>query len=336
MTRLRLVNLLDDFALGGVSRGLGVFDATPVQAVAETQTLGVAPDALLAPRLDADIILTHFPPNWRRLLFLATLKMRNPGARIVHVEHSYTRGWAAANLSAPRRFRLMLSIALRLVDHVVCVSQGQAKWLCKTAHIPADRMDVIYPYSENPGLDQLALPDFQTPRRLRIGAYGRFHPAKGFEQLIAAYRAGAIPNADLVIGGYGDLEPALRACAGDTPGIRFFGKVDDVAGFVGGCDIIAVPSRWEAYGQVANEARQAGRPIFVSDVDGLPEQVGTAGLIIDFADPKAVAQAFAALTPQRLSDMAHAGRAATQGCGMARHQQWADLILRLAPHRALA
>ncbi len=329
MNRPRLVNLLDDFALGGVSRGLGVFSSAPVQAVADATTLAVPPDTLLAPRIDADIIITHFPPNWRRLVFLASLKRRNPKACILHVEHSYTRGWAAANVAAPGRFRIMLSIALRLVDHIVCVSNGQARWLREITRLPDKRVDVIYPYSENPGLDALPLPDFQSTRRLRLGAYGRFHPAKGFEQLITAYRAGAMPDMDLVIGGYGDLEPQLRALAGDTPCIHFAGKIDDVAAFVGGCDIIAIPSRWEAYGQVANEARQGGRPILVSDVDGLPEQVGDAGLIIDFSDPDAVARAFGALTPARLAAMARAGRKATQGCGPMRHQQWADLILQL-------
>ncbi len=329
MSLPRLVNLLDDFALGGVSRGLGIFGASQVQAVAETRVEAIAPTALIAPKLDAQIIVTHFPPNWRRLAFLASLKARNPRACILHVEHSYTRNWAAANVSFPRRFRLMLRLALKMIDHVVCVSHGQAAWLRQVTGAPQSKVDVIYPFSENPGLDDLPLPNFAAPRPLKVGSYGRFHPAKGFELLIAAYRAGAMPGTELLIGGYGDLEADLRTLAGDTPGIHFLGKVERVADFVGQCDIIAIPSRWEAYGQVANEARQGGRPIFVSAADGLPEQVGDAGLIIDFASADAVRQVFASLDRAALLRMGQAGRAATAGCGPARHQQWAELITRL-------
>lgn len=329
MTRPKLVNLLDDFALGGVSRGLGVFASAPVCGVADARVEAIAPSALIAPKLDAQIIVTHFPPNWRRLVFLASLKWRNPDACILHVEHSYTCNWEAANVRAPRRFRLMLQLACRLIDHLVCVSHGQARWLRTAAGLAARKIDVIYPFSDNPGLDTLALPDFSTGAPIKVGAYGRFHTAKGFDRLIRAFQAGAMPGTELLIGGYGDLEADLRRLAGNTPGIRFLGKVHSVADFVGQCDIIAVPSRWEAYGQVANEARQAGRPIFVSATDGLPEQVGQAGRIIDFSSLDEVRQVFASLDRSELLAMAQAGRAATAGCGPARHQQWADLITRL-------
>lgn len=330
MRRARLVNLLDDFALGGVSRGLGIFASQPVLAAADTSTFAVAPDAVLAPKLHADIIVTHFPPNWRRLAFFASLRLRNPGARIIHVEHSYTRSWEAQKVANPGRFRLMLRLALKFVDHVVCVSAGQASWLKQVAGLSASRVDVIHPYANNPGLDQLPLPCFDQPHRLVVGAYGRFHEAKGFEDLIRAYRAGAMPGTELLIGGFGDLESELRELAGEMQGIRFAGKIDDVAAFLGQCDIVAVPSSWEAYGQVANEAREAGRPILVAPVDGLPEQVGRAGMVVDFSSIAAVAEVFANLDSRKLAAMALAGREATHECGQMRGQQWANLIRRLS------
>lgn len=330
MTRLRLVNLLDDFAVGGVSRGIGIFGSRPVQMVADCSVVAIAPDTLIAPKLAADIIVIHFPPNWRRLIFLTSLRLRNPQARFIHVEHSYTRCWEAANVSHHGRFRTMLRLAFGMVHQVVCVSSGQAAWLKEVANLPASKVDVIHPYTENPGLDRLPLPDFSQPRRLTVGAYGRFHEAKGLERLIATYCEGAMPGTELLIGGFGDLEERLRRLAGDTPGIRFAGKIDNVAAFLGQCDIVAVPSRWEAYGQVANEAREAGRPILVAPVDGLPEQVGQAGMVVDFSSSVAVAKAFASLDSQKLTAMAAAGRRATEACGLLRQQQWAKLIRRLS------
>ena len=132
------------------------------------------------------------------------------------------------------------------------------------------------------------------------------------------------------MGGFGPDEEYLRALAGDTPGISFVGKVTCVADFLRDCDIIAVPSAWEAYGQVANEAREAARPILVAPVGGLPEQVGAAGLVVDFTDPQAITAALRQLTSDRLHAMAVAGREATRDCGPHRQRQWARLIARMA------
>ena len=38
-----------------------------------------------------------------------------------------------------------------------------------------------------------------------------------------------------------------------------------------------MPSRWEPFGLSCLEAQAAGRPVLVSDVDGLPEQVAAGG-----------------------------------------------------------
>lgn len=332
--RPRVVHLLDDFTLGGVTRGLDIFTTPAVQAVADCRVQDIAPDALLAPRLDADVIILHFPPNWQRLALLASLRRRNPKARIIQVEHSYTGAWEALKVHHTGRFRLMLKLAFRLVDHVVCVSRGQANWLQGATGLAANRISVIHPYADNPGLAAVAPPN--PGGRLRIGAYGRFCEQKGFETLINAMQAGALPGCDLVIGGFGDLEPLYRQLAAGNPHIAFAGKISNVAGFLAGVDVVALPSRWEAYGQVANEAREAGRPILVAPVDGLPEQVGDAGMVVDFANHAGLALAIATLTPARIAAMGAAGRAATQDCGATRAGQWAALISRLAERPAAA
>ena len=326
MSKPKLANLLDDFALGGVSRGLGIFDSAPVRSKVDARVVAVPADAIIAPHVDADIIVTHFPPNWRRIAFLASLRLRNPKARIIHVEHSYTQAWEALKVPNTRRFRTMLSLALRIPHRVICVSEGQAQWLSTVARLPRERLDVIHPYAENPGLATLPTPDFRAPRALRVGAYGRFHEAKGFDLLIKAYKAGLMPGCELILGGFGADEAALRTLADDHPGIRFYGRITDVADFLSGCDLVAVPSRWEAYGQVANEAREAGRPIIVSNLDGLTEQVGDAGMAIDFDDAAAVARAFGGLTQARLEAMSQAARRATYGCALIRQRQWAQLL----------
>jgi glycosyltransferase involved in cell wall biosynthesis len=332
MSRPKLVNLLDDFSLGGVSRGLGIFDSAAVRAVVDPSVVAINGKDLIAPRLNADVIVTHFPPSWRRLAFLASLRARNPRATIIHVEHSYTRAWEAAKVTNTQRFRMMLGLAVKLVDRIVCVSKAQADWLSEASGLNRREIEVIYPYANNPGLAELALPDFSKTRPLTIGAYGRFHEAKGFDRLIEAFKAGTFPGAELVIGGYGPEEQRLKDLAGDAVGIRFFGKISNVDAYLAECDVVAIPSRWEAFGQVATEAREAGRPILVAPIDGLPEQVGSAGKIVNFTSDTAIAEAFGTLTRTQLSAMAREARHSTQNAGASRQQDWARLLSSLVSH----
>jgi glycosyltransferase involved in cell wall biosynthesis len=332
MSRIKLVNLLDDFTLGGVTKGLALFDSAPVRAIADCETRPINSEAMIAPALDADIIITHFPPNWKRLAFLALLRARNPKATLIHVEHSYSGDWEDQHVPHRARFRLMMKWALSMVDHVVCVSDRQAQWLMEGDMVEPHRLDVIYPSSQPKGLDAIPLPEFGHDRPLVVGAYGRFAPAKGFDRLIEAFkRLGADDNLELLLGGFGPEEEALKAQAADCPRIRFAGKISDLPAYLAQCDVIAVPSRFEAYGQVANEAREAGRPILVSTAGGLPEQVGSAGLVVDCADPDALLAALQCLPVMPLAHMARAGRAATQNCGAERADAWARLIHTFKP-----
>lgn len=331
MSKIKVVNLLDDFTLGGVSKGLAIFESAAVCAVAECRTHPINSDALVAPALDADIIITHFPPSWRRLVFLSMLRARNPKATLLHVEHSYSADWESLHVPHQGRFRLMMKIALSLVDHTVCVSKRQAQWLVDGGMVNPAKLDVIYPSSQPKGLDKIAYPDFDLARPLVIGAYGRFHDAKGFDVLIDAFKRLDIrDNLSLLLGGFGPEEDALKAQAANCPNITFAGKITDLPAYLSKCDVIAVPSRYEAYGQVANEAREAGRPIIVSHAGGLPEQVGEAGLVVDCNTVDELLAALQALRVMPLAHMARAGREATHNCGRDRAEAWSRLMETLA------
>ena len=327
--RLRVVNLLDDCSLGGVTRALGVFESALLKRIADASTTVLPPATTTAPHLAADVIITHFPPNWRRLVLLAGLKLRHRRARLVHVEHSYTAAWEAVHVPSKPRFRAMLWLAMQLVDRIVCVSHAQGQWLQDAARIDAGKITVIHPYAENPRLAELPVP---TPGpRLRIGAYGRFCEQKGFDILIRAFRNGWFPDCDLVLGGFGEDEAKLRALTADAPDIQFAGKVHDVASFLQTCDVVAVPSRWEAYGMVANEAREAGRPILVAPVDGLPEQADGAGFMADFTDPESIEEALCALRSAGVQAVAQSARATIRNCRDIRQAQWAALLMAEVP-----
>lgn len=341
MKRPKLVNLLDDFSMGGVSKGMSVFDTEAVRAVVDARVEAIRPGAIFAECYDADIIVIHFPPNWQRLIYVSSLRWRNPRARIVWVEHAYTAAWEAANVPHRARFRATLRLAFRMADQVVCVSHAQARWLAEATGMALEAIEVIHPWSLNPGLADVPAVQRRSGAPLRIGAYGRLAHVKGFDLLIRAHREGLMPGTELIIGGAGLEEENLRALASGARGITFHGLVTDVAAFLSYCDAVAVPSRWEAWGQVANEAREAGRPILVAPVDGLVEQVGPEGpdqpgLVVDFTSDARIANAINILRASDLAAMGAAGRASTQGCAEIRQRQWAHLFDRLLTARETA
>ncbi|BCA62847.1 hypothetical protein HMP09_2081 [Sphingomonas sp. HMP9] len=342
MTRLRCVHLADDFAMGGVTKALRIYDHPLLAACADSRVLPVRPGWAIAPRLDADVIMTHFPPSWRTLPFFASLRMRNPRARLVHVEHSYTGAWEALKVSARRRFRWMLRAAYALCHDVVAVSHGQAAWLAEAGSIPAAKLHVLHPWSGAQGLLDVPIASIRADRPLRLAAYGRFAEAKGFDVLIDAVKRLDPARFELVLGGAGEDEAALWQRAANCRNIRFAGLIGDVAGFLAAADVVVVPSRWEAFGQVAAEARMAGRPVVVADIDGLAEQAGDAGIAADCTDATRLAATLATLPARDLGAMAQAARASMRDAETSRLHAWRALFARQAsclrslPRRAAA
>ena len=79
--------------------------------------------------------------------------------------------------------------------------------------------------------------------------------------------------------------------------VRFSGFQDSVWSALAAADIALVPSRSEPFGNAAVEAQLAGRPVVVSDAQGLVETVGAGafGRIVAAGDANALAEAIEAL-----------------------------------------
>ena len=183
--------------------------------------------------------------------------------RIVQIEHSYNREWESINVAKRARFRAMLRLSLAIFDKIICVSNAQAEWLAEASGIKKSAIWVIYPWSNLDGLEQIKLPSFSRSKSIIIGAYGRFSDAKGFANLIHAMKSvRADRNIELVIGGFGEQESDLRRIAGISKNIHFYGRVDDVRHFMRGCDVVAIPSRFESFGLVASEAKNGWASCF--------------------------------------------------------------------------
>ncbi len=302
------VHLLDDFAMGGVTQALRLFDEPEFNQIIKSRVEPVPITERLAKRYDADMIVVHMPPSWQRLPWVVSLRARNPGARIVHVEHSYTAGFERHMVKSRMRFRAMMRTAFTFVDKIVCVSHAQRQWMEAASRTPSDKFCTINPWSGREDLLDLAHATNSEGRPLRFAAYGRFTEIKNFEALIEAVAILGSGKCSLLLGGSGPRQSRLEQAAARTDNVQMVGHVDDVRAFLKASDAVIVPSLYEAFGLVATEARLAGRPVLVADVDGLPEQVGDGGLVAECGTALEISSAIDCFSKLSLENMARQAR----------------------------
>ena len=280
---LRIAHLIDDTNPGGVTRYLDFIAQDPaLQAMGDHQIVPVPRTRPTAVRVEADLIVSHLTVNWRALPGLMMLRSRHAHIPMVHIEHSYSAGFMAHNVTKRRRFRTLLRTAYALFDRVVAVSATQADWIRRHGLVSDPALCVIPPCVDLSSFRTVEDP--QGPVRV-IGAIGRFDRQKGFDLLIEAFRGLDDPHLRLRMIGDGPEALALKALAEGDARIEFPGFTADPAAAIAGCDVMAMPSRWEPYGLAAQEARAAGRPVLASAIDGLSDPGRGLHLIHDNSVP---------------------------------------------------
>ncbi|ETA51876.1 glycosyltransferase [Ponticoccus alexandrii] len=264
----RILHLVDDTTPGGVMRVIDHLTTSPKLADQADHIVRIVSPTGALPAVQADVVVSHLSLSWQRLPHLIAFRARHAQLPLIHVEHSYTEAFTAQNVSARARFFTMLRLSFSLFDRVVAVSEAQGRWLQKRGLVGPSSLQVI------PSAIDLsafrAIPRQSGPVRV-IGAIGRLHRQKGFDILIDAFRM--LPDRDIAlhIHGTGPEAAALAAGAAGDPRILFHGHTVSPVAAYSKVDLVAMPSRWEAFGLVALEARAAGRRLVCADVDGLRE-----------------------------------------------------------------
>lgn len=325
----QVLHLIDDNGVGGVTRVLA--DHLPrLTGWFTHQVITTATHWRLPPRINADIVVVHFTLSWAKLPFLLALRLRAKNTRLVLVEHSYTACYEQHCVHHLKRFRAMLRFGYRLAHRVVAVSQGQAEWMRQAKLVAADRLATIPQASDTSALASLPLVA-ATARPLRLGAYGRYAPQKGFDTLMAAMRHVSPDVATLEVAGFGPDLAALQLAAADLPHVRIGGPINGLNTFLASIDAVVIPSRWEAFGLVASEARAAGRPVIASLADGLIEQIDPSwGILFVAEDPGQLAAAVQSMATRNLAAMGEAARASVATALERTIDGWTVLLRELA------
>jgi glycosyltransferase involved in cell wall biosynthesis len=99
-----------------------------------------------------------------------------------------------------------------------------------------------------------------------VGGVGRLAWSKGFDILVRAFAAAALPKARLAIVGEGRQRSRLERLAGG--GVTLTGYREDAKDLYQAFDLFVCPSRTEPFGRVIVEALDAGTPVIASDAQG--------------------------------------------------------------------
>jgi glycosyltransferase involved in cell wall biosynthesis len=332
---IRVAHINDDPSLGGINRSLDA-QLPRLDPIFRSRRLIVSPTRHLPPVLRADVVVVHFALNWRKLAWLRGLRLLNPDAAFILVEHSYTRAFEERHVRNVRRFRMLLRLACGMMDRVVAVSNAQRDWLREAAGLRPGKVMAINPFTELKDLRRLPLPR-RDAGPLRLCAYGRYTAQKGFDTLIDAMRLVSLDVATLRIAGLGPDEDALRAQARSLAHVTIEGPVQGPESLLSAVDAVVIPSRFEAFGNVGAEARAAGRPVIVTNVDGLAEQaLAFRELTVPPDDPMALVDAIVWLAGQDLGILAGLSRRSTDGSELHTIGRWNDLLAELGGARARA
>lgn len=215
---------------------------------------------------DVDVVHTHLfaGDTWGRI---AARTLRDVPV-IVTTEH---------NVNRDETWQVHVKRALAPGSALVAVSEAVAQ---HAAHV--ERIGPMRVIPNGVDLDRFGA--HRGSDGTRVLAIGRRTPQKGFDVLVDALPEGLT----LDIAGEGPWTTA-------HPRVRLLGRREDIPALLATADVLAVPSRWEGFGLAAAEGLAAGVPVIASDVDGLREVVGDAGLLVPAEDPRALHAALVAL-----------------------------------------
>jgi glycosyltransferase involved in cell wall biosynthesis len=223
--------------------------------------------------------------------------------------------------------RIFWPFLFRIADQVIVPSSGSVA-LMRSLGLPEERITMT-PYvvdndwwlAESARVDRAAVRTSwgASPKDTVILFCAKLQPWKRPLDLLRAFAKAKISNALLIFAGEGPLRPQLEAEAvllGVTCRVRFLGFVNQtqLPGIYTAADLMVLPSSYDAFGVVANEAMLCGCPVAASDHVGAASDLiadGRSGFVFPCGNVEALAAILqqASAEPARLSEMGRVARA---------------------------
>jgi glycosyltransferase involved in cell wall biosynthesis len=266
-----------------------------------------------------DLVHSH---SFHANIFARLLRLRVPRLVVVSTIHNvYEGGW-------PRM------LAYRLTDglsrHTVAVSAAAARRFVSLRAVSEPKCLVI-----PNGVDAAEFacdPERRLRTRSAIGvgqaaanqsfvwlAAGRITPAKDYPNLLRAFAKVRAHRSDarLWIAGEGvgaelarlhELSAQFDLC----DSVHWLGLRRDMPALLDAADGFVSASAWEGMPLAVGEAMAMEKPVVATDVGGVHELVGEAGMVVPAGDPEALAESIVATMQQSGEEREQIGRAARE------------------------
>jgi len=193
------------------------------------------------------------------------------------------------------------------VARIVCVSEFLAEGTAE--QLPPGLRDRVSVVRNGVDTDAFRPPDTWERRdTLEVVFVGRMVRDKGADVLLAALALLDRPDIHATVVGSAGFDPHAvatpyereiarsAAALGDRVTRHPFVPRAEVARVLARADVVVVPSRWaEPLALTVLEGMAAGAATIGSDIGGIPEQLGDAGIAVPPDDARALAEALAAL-----------------------------------------
>jgi glycosyltransferase involved in cell wall biosynthesis len=222
--------------------------------------------------------------------------------------------------------RVMWPLLFRLADQVIVPSTGSLE-LMKSLGLPEERVTITpYVVDNDWWVAQSAKVDREATRR-KWGAgqddavvlfCAKLQPWKRPFDLLDAFAKSGVASAILVFAGEGPLRAELQSQAvalGIADRVRFLGFANQtqLPAIYSAADLMVLPSVYDAFGVVVNEAMLCGCPVVASDHVGAARDLiasGQTGFVYPCGDVEALAHMLRQALNDRplLAQMAEAAR----------------------------
>jgi UDP-glucose:(heptosyl)LPS alpha-1,3-glucosyltransferase len=246
---------------------------------------------------------------------------------------------------AGRRLHHAVTLALERrvfarTPQIVAISRRSAQELAARHAVPLARLSVVYNGVDlerfHPGVRAQHRDGARREAGIPPGAFAVLFAGSGFERkgLATAIRGLArLSDADarLVVLGRGDASPYRRLAAelGIAERVVWLGVRADIDRWYGAADALALPTRYEPFGNVHLEALASGLPVVTSLVAGGAEVLNDhCGAAIAPDDAAGLATALEKLRGRPVAELREAARAAAEPYTFARQVQALEEVYR--------
>ncbi len=239
-----------------------------------------------------------------------------PGARRLLTVHdlSFLRVPAAASPSLKRYLEAVVPRSLKSAHHVLADSAATKADLIEFYGTAAEKITVLYsgvdarfqPVSDEAQLEK-TLAKYGLAGRDYILSVGTVQPRKNYSAVIRALaqlRRQGLPLHYAIAGGPGWLQDEMHRTIKETDlrdSVHLLGFVadEDLPALYSGARMLLLVSLYEGFGLPVLEAMACGCPVITSNLSSLPEVAGTAALLVDPHDTRAIAAAIERLAADK-------------------------------------